>query len=189
MRVRKLLTPAGGPGMSLPRHTVGRSEVWFEVHRGRYVLTVQFRPWRGLCCRSVRILGEDPNSRLLVIPPPEFSMKKVLENSAAVACTAAHLAAIDCTAFSQFPALVAHCCVVRYDDGDARQPGWFTVKTRGAAWIVQVKDPDSCCQLQATGNSLDDAMALAELLLSSDQAPWEPDLWLKRQNGKSKKAS
>ena len=97
-----------------------------------------------------------------------------------------HLAAVESNVFGRLPSLVAHCCVTRYDDGDPRKPGWFTIKTLGAAWVIQVKDPDSCSQLQATAGTLDDALALAEMLLESEQAPWEPDQWLKQQGKKSK---
>lgn len=97
-----------------------------------------------------------------------------------------HLAAVESNVFSKLMALVAHCAVTRYDDGDPRKPGWFTVKTMGSAWIVQVKDPDAALSLTATGQTLDDALCLAELLLSSDEAPWEPDPFLKRQGSPKK---
>ncbi len=101
-----------------------------------------------------------------------------------------HLAAIETTLFSKHLELVKHCCVTRYDDGDPRKPGWFTIKTMGSAWVVQVKDPDAALSLTATGQSLDDAITLADLLLGSEEAPWEPDPFLKRTmtNGKAKKS-
>lgn len=100
-----------------------------------------------------------------------------------------HLAAVETNVFHKLPALVAHCCVTRYDDGDPRRPGWFTVKTMGSAWIVQVKDPDAALSLSATGQTLDDAIVLADLLLSSEEAPWEPDNFLKPRQTGSKKSS
>jgi len=92
-----------------------------------------------------------------------------------------HLAAVESTTLHGFPALVQHCCVTQYDDGDPRKPGWFTIKTMGSAWVVQVKDPDACLSLTATAQTVDDALTLAELLLSGDEAPWEPDPFLQRQ--------
>jgi len=93
---------------------------------------------------------------------------------------ASHLAAIESNVFAKLGSLVGHCCVTRYEDGTPRRPGWFTVKTMGAAWCVQVKDPDAAASFQATAQTLDDALALADLLLGSDEAPWEPDAFLKR---------
>ena len=89
--------------------------------------------------------------------------------------------------FSKLFHLVAHCAVTRYDDGDPRRSGWFTVKTMGSAWVVQVKDPDSCLQMSATAQSLDDALCLADLLLGAEEAPWEPDPFLRQQTAKGKK--
>jgi hypothetical protein len=98
-----------------------------------------------------------------------------------------HLAAVESDVLSKLPELVKHCCITRYDDGDARKPGWFTVKTMGSAWVVQVKDPDACVSLSATAQSLDDALILADLLLASEEAPWEPDPFLKQQRTKVNK--
>lgn len=114
--------------------------------------------------------------------------KKTATSQAASSDGVKHLAAMESNVFHKLPALVAHCAVTRYDDGDPRKPGWFTIKTMGSAWVCQVKDPDGCLQLSAVGQSLDDALVLADLLLSSEEAPWEPDPFLKRgaTNGKSK---
>jgi hypothetical protein len=98
-----------------------------------------------------------------------------------------HLAAIESVVMGKLQGLVSHCCVTRYDDGDPRKPGWFTIKTMGSAWVVQVKDPDSAMSLSATGQTLDDALALADILLTSEEAPWEPDPFLKRQAAPPKK--
>lgn len=117
-------------------------------------------------------------------------MKKKTVSSAATSKDGpSHLAAIESDVLCKCPELVKHCAITRYDDGDPRKTGWFTVKTMGSAWVVQVKDPDACLSLTATGQSLDDALCLADLLLGSQEAPWEPDPFLKRNmaNGKPKK--
>jgi hypothetical protein len=98
-----------------------------------------------------------------------------------------HLAAMESNVFTKLHNLVAHCAVTRYDDGEPRKPGWFTIKTMGSAWVVQVKEPDTCLQMSATAQSLDDALALADLLLGSEEAPWEPDPYLKIQAKKVNK--
>lgn len=98
-----------------------------------------------------------------------------------------HLAAMESTLFHQHMALVEHCAVRKYDDGDPREPGWITVKTQGAAWVVQVKDPDGCCSFSAVGDTLDKALDTANLLLSCDEAPWEPDAFLAQAAARKKK--
>lgn len=99
----------------------------------------------------------------------------------------AHLAPMESNVLSRCEALVAHCAATRYDDGDARQPGWWTVRTRGSAWELEIKDPDTCCRLVVIQATLDDALALAQALLTSDDAPWEPDPWLTSQKARQKK--
>lgn len=98
-----------------------------------------------------------------------------------------HIAAVESNVFAKLPQLVAHCAVTQYDDGSPRKPGWFTVKTMGSAWVVQVKEPDTALSMQCTAQSLDDALCLADLLLGSDDAPWEPDAFLRRQDAPKKK--
>ena len=148
------------------------------------LLVVCFVPHRGVHLRAVRRWGADATDRLFVLPPPEFAVKRIQPGHQAPQGTAVHLAAVESNVFAKLGSLVAHCSVVRYDDGEARRPGWFTVKTMGAAWVIQVKDPDACASLTATASSLDDALALADLLLSADSAPWEPDPFLKRTQKK-----
>lgn len=98
-----------------------------------------------------------------------------------------HLAAMESDILSKCHELVKHMAITRYDDGDPRRPGWITLKTMGSAWVVQVKDPDAALSLSATAQSIDDALQLADLLLGSDEAPWEPDPFLKAQRTKVNK--
>lgn len=93
-----------------------------------------------------------------------------------------HLAAVESNLFAQLGSIVAHLAVTRYDDGDPRKTGWVTVKTQGAMWVVTAKDPDAAASITATGQTLDDALCLLDLLLGAEEAPWEPDAYL--QNGK-----
>lgn len=98
-----------------------------------------------------------------------------------------HLAPVESNVLAKCMALVEHCAATKYDDGEPRQPGWFTIRTRGSAWEVEIKDPDTCSRLVVIQGTLDDALALATCLLDAEEAPWEPDQWLlkaKQQKGK-----
>jgi hypothetical protein len=83
--------------------------------------------------------------------------------------------------------IVGHCAVTRYDDGDPRKVGWIVIKTLGSAWQIEAKDPDTCCTLRVVQANLDDALGLINLMLESDEAPWEPDTWLQQAAAKGKK--
>lgn len=98
-----------------------------------------------------------------------------------------HLAAVETQIFHDLMALVEHCTTRKYDDGDPRETGWLTIKTQGAAWCVQVKDPDSACSFTAVADTLDKALETAQLLLSCDEAPWETDQWLAAAKAKKNK--
>lgn len=114
--------------------------------------------------------------------------KRTVPNQAGKVDGPQHLAAIESDVFTRLPNIVKHCCVTKYEDGEPRKPGWITIKTYGAAWVVQCKDPDACLSLSCTQQSLDDALALADVLLGSDEAPWEPDPFLMKQSApKAKK--
>lgn len=98
-----------------------------------------------------------------------------------------HLAAMETTRFGDMMSLVEHMALMKYDDGSPRQPGWITIKSHGAAWTVQVKDPDTSCSFAAVADTLDKALETASLLLSCDDAPWERDRFLAEQAARSGK--
>lgn len=105
----------------------------------------------------------------------------------AAASPQAHRADVASNLFTQHMALVEHMALTQYDDKSPREPGWITIKTNGAAWVVQVKDPDSATSFTAIGDTLDKALDTANLLLSCEEAPWEHDTWLAKTRTKSKK--
>lgn len=181
---RKLLTRTRLRCSSRVSQWTPRGKLWLDLLTRRVVVRVEHTPYRGYCVRSVYPRGGSQLDRLFVVPPPEFSVKRIQLQQQAAGNGPTHLAAVESNIFAALPNLVAHCCVTRYEDGSVRQPGWWTLKTRGAAWVCQVKDPDSCCSLQAAANSVDDALALADLLLGTENAPWEADAFLKQQKKK-----
>lgn len=100
---------------------------------------------------------------------------------------AMHLAPVETNVMARCMALVEHCAATQYDDGSPRKPGWFTVKTMGSAWVVEIKDPDTACRLVVVQAALDDALALAQCLLETEDAPWEADPWLAKSNAEKKR--
>lgn len=169
------------PRRWLPR---GKSEFYLLTPRLEFVM-------RAVSGKGILVAERWPRqTRLGALCGPTWvqewpSMKKKLKASETE--NAKHLAAVETKLFAELFALVEHCCVRKYDDGDAREPGWFTVKTQGAAWCVQVKDPDACVSFTAVGDTLDKAIETANLLLSCDEAPWEPDQFLMRMKAEKKK--
>lgn len=165
-----------------PRKSHGLTVIFLD-----FKLKCWYVPRRGYYPHALVRLGGGPIAGVLFAPPGFGAMKRKIVGGGPSSTLASHLAPLESAVFGKLFNLVSHCCVTKYDDGEPRQPGWFTVKTSGSAWVVQVKDPDGCCQMSAIGNTLDDALALADLLLGSDEAPWEPDPWAKRKATEKKK--
>lgn len=183
IRIIRRRTRVKRPCQWAPKSTFRLDLIW-----AGQVLECWYIPGRGYV--PSRLLTDSAVQRLIREFPriEDLRMKKRQIGQVAAASQFSHLAAMESTVFGKLENLVQHCGVTKYDDGDPRQPGWFTVKTMGSSWVVQVKDPDSCAQMQAVAATLDDALALADLLLGGEQAPWEPDPWARKKvAGNSKK--
>lgn len=171
----------GRPCRWLPR---GKGE--FRVGLGHFIFVLHFQTHRGIWLRAryrrTEFLSTDANA--LVYEAPD--MKKRIPKGA-LTTDAKHLAPVESNRMADLMPLIEHCCIRKYDDGDPREPGWFTVKTIGSSWVVQVKDPDACVSFSAVAPTLDQAMETAALLLACDEAPWEPDRFLAQQRGSKKK--
>lgn len=113
------------------------------------------------------------------------SMKK--KSSTGSSGDQSHLAALESEYLHEHLPVLEHCARTKYDDGDPRLTGWITIKTIGAAWVIQVKDPDSGLSFTVTDASFDKALDTVTLLLSAEEAPWAPDPFLKSQQASKKK--
>lgn len=83
--------------------------------------------------------------------------------------------------------LIEHCACRRYDDGETRNPGWFTIGTSGASWTLTVKEPDAATSFRVVAPTVDQVLDTAALLLACEEAPWEHDRFLAAQGTKKKK--
>lgn len=167
------------PGRFLPRGTCE-----FRVGQGRFVYHLCSEWWVGIYLVGVSIRGAPgtpASSEIRRYGRPTVKKKTALS---AAGGDARHLAKMETDYFADLMPLVEHCAIMRYDDGEAREPGWVTIKTLGAAWVVQVKDPDAGVSFQFVSESLDKALEGATLLLACDDAPWQPDAFLKARKKK-----
>jgi len=98
-----------------------------------------------------------------------------------------HLAAVETALLANLMPLVEHMAVTRYDDGDPRVTGWLRLGTLGAAWTLDVKDPDTEMSFRLVDSGLDRVLENASLLLACDEAPWSADPYLKRKGPPKKK--
>lgn len=169
-----------------PQPRGGRGTFEFTIILGRWKYRLLHRAWKGIwvAAREPRNYGAVPDPTSLIRwRMPEMKKKAAAANAPNVR----HLAPVETELFRDLLPLVEHCAIRQYDDGDPREVGWFTVKTQGAAWIIQVKDPDSGCSFTAIGETVDKAFETAALLLSCEEAPWEPDTFLAAAKARKKK--
>lgn len=155
----------------------------FWVYWGKWKFLLTARPYRGICvvARGPRNdVGSRHGQGWLHWEYPSMKRKNAPSGEGA----GKHLAALETDLFSDLMPLVEHCALTQYDDAGARETGWLTIKTQGAAWVVQIKDPDSGMSFTSVAETLDKALQTAALLLSCDEAPWSPDQWLKSKKKK-----
>lgn len=158
-----------------------------EVGLNRVILV--FRKHRYHGWEVIKALSRDVERDVLwQLPPRAKRMRRRSSQVSAEGESAAiHLAAVETQLLGNYPGLVAHLAVTRYDDGASRTPGTLLLKTVGSSWVLVIKEPDDCLQMQVMGQMLDDTFALAELLITGEKAPWEPDNWAKARQVKGKK--
>lgn len=87
----------------------------------------------------------------------------------------------------RLPHLVAFLSHAAYEDGSLREPGQVVVTSEGVMWKVTLNDPNVPCRIVIRQLQLDDALAAANRHLASDEAPWEPAPWLKREEKKKRR--
>jgi len=162
-----------------PRRFLPRSRCTFKVGLGQVVYHLTSEWWVGIHLSAITFRMGHPRAATgdrIRVERPNVKKKAA---AAAAGDGARHLASVETEMFKDHMPLVEHMAMVRYDDGDPRQAGWVMLKTLGAAWIVAIKDPDSGNSFQFVAETLDKAIDGATLLLACDDAPWQPDAYLK----------
>lgn len=152
----------------------------------RWVM-VRYVPFAGYVLVVVRLGG--PGGTVLA----EFrhwevnEMRKRSADQVAATPLGAALVSSESAVFKACPHIVKQCSVVKYDDGDPRQPGSLFISTQGSMWRVTVTEPDACLKLSMLSLALDDALAAVELALGSESIPWEVDAYAMSRKPKTKK--
>lgn len=147
-------------------------------------LLLHYVPWKGIALVRVTRLKKTAVGEPGILFQTEFpSVKKRAVNPVS-GDGGKHLAAMESDIFNQLLALIEHCALRQYDDGSPREPGYVTLRTTGAAWMLSVKDPDTATSFTSVAATVDKCLETANLLLACDEAPWEPDLWLLKSKKK-----
>jgi len=162
----------------------GTSQFYLNTFKNTLLLTARYK--RGICVVAAWRRGNSylhRDGRVYEAEFPSMAIRKREVSKSDVV----HLASMDTNLLHAHMPLVEHLALRKYEDGTDREPGWITLKVTGAAWVVQVKDPDSATSFSAVADTIDKALDTAALLLACDEAPWEPDQWLARAKAEKKK--
>jgi hypothetical protein len=87
----------------------------------------------------------------------------------------------------KLPRLREFISATAYEDGSPRQTGYFWFSNDGAAYVLQLFDPDSGTRLPLRAPTIDEVLQLAEAALGLDNAPWLPDRFLQAKLSQTKR--
>lgn len=169
-------------------NVLGQRETWgcLVTPLDRWVM-VRYVPFAGYVLVVVR-LGGPAGTVLAEFRHWEIAeMKKRSADQVAATPLGAALVSSNTKLLDKCPHIVKQCSVVKYDDGDARQPGSLFISTQGSMWRVTVTEPDACLKLSMLALELDDAVAAVELALGSESIPWEVDTYAMSRKPKNRK--
>lgn len=162
---------------TVPRHWTGYKSFVKPLVLPNVVIEVGFTPrigYHGLRWQARDAHGVPRGPWVEMARGGEMEKRRLKTESAAQTMSASGVSKY----LGRWASVIAHCCVAKYTDGSVRKPGWVTISTYGSEWTVVVKDPDAAAQLRVRAATLDDALQVANELLSSDDTLWEPDPYL-----------
>lgn len=167
-----------------PGSWVGAVKRMIRVVVGRCELVLTWSPRRGYWVRRVESQDGRPTRDFVMPSARRGRMKPIVLGGASGDGQHHHLAEMESEILAKCFPLVQHCAVTRYEDGTVREPGEFKVRAQGASWEIQVVDYAGKAFFRVTAVKLDDAFAMACLLLETASAPWEVAKWLHKPRGK-----
>lgn len=179
------LTRRAGAGIRRPRRWVPRTRCDYLLHTNGWTWLVRCVPFIGRSVVGVRVRGSTHPFEPMPFLWEDLVKQRVVKSGAGATGGPVHLAAVESVLFAKLPRIVEHLVTTRYADGSPRRPGLLMLNVLGAAWQVRVTEPDVSAKLTCVAETLDDALALVELHLGSEDAPWEVDAYA--QASKKKK--
>lgn len=96
---------------------------------------------------------------------------------------------IESAILKKCPLVMEFCTATAYEDGSARQPGYYTMRNRTIEFELTVYDPDAGMRLTVRSREHDRCFHGMEVLLGAPDTQWEVDryLWEHRPKEKKKK--
>jgi len=154
----------------------------FFVLTGNGCWAMRYLPFRGKSKAAWFAPGVHRGPALLtaerVYEVPSVKKVKVAERSAVK-----HLAALESHMFREHLAVLEVLAMLQYADGTPREPGYLGMWCNGSAWVVRVQDKTGNAQMSAEGRTAEEAWDSLQLLLGSENPPWEQIPTRKKKGG------
>ncbi len=182
-----LLWPRETRGVQRPGQWVGKREKrWIMILPHAYLLVV-WVPFRGVCPVALTTSLTNDVEEMEFFPEVRSkAMKKLSIGGDGTAKVPALVA--ESVLFKKMPNFCQFMTHTTYDDGSPRAPGRVWFDQDGVGFTVTLFEPTAYAKMRCRASTIDDAWALVEVALKSDNPPWEVDQYARdRAAGKSKK--
>lgn len=151
-----------------------------------WLVGMEYLPFSGYWWDTTFDRGAYPHGRIGRLLKddgrPKVRKPKVGEKS-----SVKHLAALESEMMRDHMAVLEALAMMQYADGTPRKAGFLGVFTDGDQWCVFLKDNTGQCKLPARGRTWDEMMDALQILLESEDAPWEPDDLAERKKERRRK--
>lgn len=182
----RVLTRRARPGIARPSQ-------WFPFGEKCYLwrlVTADFvllwKPHKGLCALSSSPVGSPGTVGIRQYVNLESQRMKKLSIGAGEGAPLPPLSS-ESVILKKLPRLCEFLTNTAYEDGSPRSPGRLWIDNDGIAFTITLFEPSAFARVRIRGNTLDDALALANTHLGMENAPWEADQYARDKAAQKKK--
>jgi hypothetical protein len=145
------------------------------------------KPWMGLVCLNSRKIGSLNLDEVNRFPNLESKKMKRLSIGGDAGAPLPPLSP-ESKILVKVPRISLFLVETSYEDGSPRSPGRLWIDNDGTAFTITLFEPTAMARVRIRGNTLDDALGLANAHLGMESAPWEVDQYARdKAAGKKKK--
>jgi len=177
-----------GPGLASCRRwwALPRGEKWWCVQVGKWLYTWRAVPITGLWLVAVDLVDGQTLTRIW---ESSYELADMGIKRRAVALKQQPLPELsrESTILKKCPALMEFLTATQFDDGSCREPGYYSMRNRGASFELTIYDPNAGLRLPVNAATHDACFAMVEQHLGVDEAPWQVDRYLAEQCAKKSK--
>lgn len=182
----RVLTPRRSSGVAKPCQWFPFGEKCYLWRFVKSEVVLLFKPHKGLCPLSASPVGSHGAAgRVQFVNLESVKMKKLsigVESGAPLPPLSS-----ESVLLKKLPRLCEFLTNTAYEDGSPRSPGRLWLDNDGIAFTITLFEPSAFARVRIRGNTLDDALTLANTHLGMENAPWEADQYARDKAAQKKK--